>query len=109
MKKIKYLLVAAIILLFPFIASAKGKITVYVFRGEGCPHCEEALEFFDELSQDEEYKDIFKLVTYEVWYDEENQTLMKSVADALGEDVSGVPYIIIGTKTLLFLIFNYCK
>ena len=99
MKKLSYLLVAAIILLFPFVASAKEKVNVYMFRGEGCPHCEEALEFFDTLSADEEYKDLYKLVTYEVWYDETNSKLMSDVADALGEQVSGVPYIVIGTKT----------
>ena len=76
-----------------------AEVKVYVFRGEGCPHCEEALEFFDTLSNDEEYKDLYKLVTYEVWYDEANSKLMQNVADALGEQVSGVPYIIIGKKT----------
>ena len=99
MKKLSYLLVAAIILLFPFVAGAKEKVNVYIFRGEGCPHCEEALEFFDTLGQDEEYKDLYKLVTYEVWYDENNSKLMSDVADALGEQASGVPYIVIGTKT----------
>ena len=99
MKKLKYLLVAAIILLFPFVASAKDKVNVYIFRGEGCPHCEEALEFFDELSKDEEYSKMYNLKTYEVWYDEDNSALMKSVATALKEEVSGVPYIVIGTKT----------
>ena len=99
MKKIKYLLVAAIILLFPFLASAKGKVNVYMFRGEGCPHCEEALEFFDELAKDEEYSKMYELKTYEVWYDEENSALMKDVAEALEEEVSGVPYMVIGTKT----------
>lgn len=99
MKKLKYLLVAAIILLFPFVASAKDKVNVYIFRGEGCPHCEEALEFFDELSKDEEYSKMYNLKTYEVWYDEDNSALMKDVAEALEEEVSGVPYIVIGTKT----------
>lgn len=99
MKKLSYLLVAAIILLFPFVAGAKEKVNVYIFRGEGCPHCEEALEFFDTLEQDEEYKDLYKLVTYEVWYDENNSKLMQDVADALGEQASGVPYIVIGSKT----------
>ena len=99
MKKIKYLLVAAILLLFPFVASAKEKINVYIFRGEGCPHCEEALEFFDTLEADEEYSKLYELKTYEVWYDEENSKLMQDVADALGEEVGGVPFIVIGTKT----------
>ena len=99
MRKLKYVFIALVLLLIPFAASAKEKVNVYLFRGEGCPHCEEALEFFDTLSQDEEYKDMYKLVTYEVWYDTENQELMKSVADALNKEVSGVPFIVIGTDS----------
>lgn len=99
MKKISHLFIAFILLLIPFAVSAKEKVNVYLFRGEGCPHCEEALEFFDALSQDEEYKDLYELKTYEVWYDTDNQELMKSVADALNKDVSGVPFIVIGSET----------
>ena len=99
MKNIKYIFVALIVLLFPFVASAKDKVNVYLFRGEGCPHCEEAMEFFDSLSEEDEYKDLFNLVKKEVWYDENNSKLMQEVADALNEQVNGVPYIVIGSKT----------
>jgi glutaredoxin len=99
MKKLGYVLIALVLLVIPFAASAKEKVNVYLFRGEGCPHCEEALEFFDALSEDEEYKDLYSLVTYEVWYDSENQELMKNVADALNKEVSGVPFIVIGSET----------
>lgn len=77
----------------------KSKINVYMFRGEGCPHCEEALEFFDKLAEDEEYSNYYNLVKYEVWYDETNAELMQKVAKELKEEASGVPYIVIGEKT----------
>ena len=99
MRKLKYLFIALVLLLIPFAASAKGKVNVYIFRGEGCPHCEEALEFFDALSEDEDYKDLYELKTYGVWYDTENQQLMQDVADALGKEVGGVPFIVIGTDS----------
>ncbi len=73
----------------------KATPKVYMFRGEGCPHCEEALEYFDGLKA----KYNFELITYEVWYDEDNKALMNKVAAGLGETASGVPYIIIGEKT----------
>ena len=98
MKKISRLFIAFILLIIPFAASAKEKVNVYLFRGEGCPHCEEALEFFDALSQDDEYKDLYELKTYEVWYDTDNQELMKNVADALNTEASGVPFIVIGSE-----------
>ena len=70
------------------------KVNVYLFRGEGCPHCQEAEEWFDSIQ--EEYGSFFKVVDYEVWNDTDNSDLMDKVAKARKEDVEGVPYIIIG-------------
>ena len=101
MKKISFLIIAAIMLLIPFAVKAedKAKANVYLFRGEGCPHCEEAIEWFDNtLSEDEEYSKYYELVQYEVWYDEDNATLMDNVAKALGTEANGVPFIVIGDK-----------
>lgn len=74
-----------------------GKVAVYLFRGQGCPHCTEAEEWFKKVK--EENGDIFTLVDYEVWYNTENSDFMKKVAKARGENVQGVPYIIIGDKS----------
>ena len=103
MKKIKFLvlglLIALAIIPISCKADTKDKINVYIFRGEGCPHCEEAIEWFnDNLSTDKEYKEYYNLVQYEVWYDEDNSNLMSNVASALGTDASGVPFIVIGDE-----------
>ena len=103
MKKISRLLVLALVLFIPFMVSvkaedAKEKINVYLFRGEGCPHCAEAEEFFDSLASDEEYSKYYELVKYEVWYDENNANLMNDVAKKLGTEANGVPFIVIGEK-----------
>jgi len=74
-----------------------AKVKIYFFRGEGCPHCAEAEEWF-EKNKDGEGK-YFEVVSYEVWYDESNKELMNKVAKHFNEDVSGVPYIIVGDKT----------
>jgi glutaredoxin len=95
-KKLVYLFLM-LLCFVPSIARAEEKIKVYIFRGEGCPHCEEALEFFDGLSEEETAK--FDLIQYEVWNDESNSKLMKKVASKLGDDVSGVPYIVVGEKS----------
>lgn len=100
MKKIGILLTVLITILFiPFIAFAEEdkEVNVYLFRGEGCPHCQEAEEFFDSI--EEEYGQFFKLVDYETWYDTDNAELLEKVAEARKEDVEGVPYIIIGDKS----------
>lgn len=103
MKRLFKVLVFALVLFIPFaIVNAdtkeKSKINVYLFRGEGCPHCAEAEEWFSELSKDEEFSKYYTLVDYEVWYDESNATLMDNVAKELGTEANGVPFIVIGDK-----------
>ncbi len=99
MKKMKHLLLMIITCLFllPFGTVAKEKINIYFFKGDGCPHCEEAEEFFNSIK--DEFGKYYNLVDYETWYDKEKADLMKKVAAKLGEEASGVPYIIIGKKT----------
>lgn len=72
-------------------------INIYMFRGKGCGFCHAFLEFLNGIT--DEYGKYFKLVSYEVWYDTDNSTLMNDVSTYLGEEASGVPYIIIGDKT----------
>ena len=74
-----------------------GKAIIYFFRGEGCPHCEEAEEWFKTIEP--EYGNYFKVIDYETWYNQENAELMKKIAKSRGEEVLGVPYIIIGNKS----------
>lgn len=100
MKKFKLLVVALItVILLPFSVNAAKKepINVYLFKGDGCGYCAAALEFFESIEKD--YGDYFNLVEYEVWYSEENSTLMNEVASHFGEEINGVPYIVIGDKT----------
>ena len=109
MKNLKYLFLLVIALLvLPLAVFAEGEeektteseskeVKIYFFRGQGCSHCAEAEEWFK--SNEEEYGKYFKIVDYEVWYDEDNSELMERVADKRGETAEGVPYIIIGNKS----------
>lgn len=74
-----------------------NKINIYFFWGNGCPHCEEESKFFDSIK--EKYGDHYNLYTFETWYNEENQKLLYTFADAMGDKVTGVPYTIIGEKS----------
>ena len=115
MKKLKYLFVVFVAFLaMPFMVFADdteatptptpaeteetpSKVNVYLFRGEGCPHCEEMLEFFDSI--EEEFGQYYTMNTYEVWYNQDNADLMEEVADTLGVKVTGVPFLVIGDQT----------
>ena len=105
MRKIKYLLMILLVaFVMPFAvkaeettASNSKEVPIYFFRGEGCPHCEEAEEWFNSIEN--EYGNLFKIVDYETWYNEDNANLMKKVAASRNEEANGVPYILIGDKS----------
>lgn len=75
----------------------KSKVKVYFFHGDGCPHCADAEEFFDSL--EDEYGDLFDVVAYETWYNEENSALLEEIGETREETITGVPYILIGNKS----------
>ena len=120
MKSIKYLVILLVaFLLVPFAVYAvdeevtsenpevttgetDNRVPVYIFRGEGCPHCAEAEAWFQSI--EEEYGSMFKIVDYETWENTENRELFVKVLKARGEYVSdeeslGVPYILVGDKS----------
>lgn len=74
-----------------------NKIDIHLFWGDGCPHCEGAINFFE--SMEEEYGHCFNLEKHEVWKDKDNRKLMENVGNYFGKEVSGVPFIVIGEET----------
>ena len=108
MKKV-LMIFCLIIMLIPGIVKAETKdpIDIYIFHGDGCPHCAEAFEFFESIEED--YGKYFNLHQYEVWYSVTNHDLLLKVAKELGTktDDVGVPYIVIGDKAFLGYSKNY--
>ena len=76
-----------------------SKPNVYLFRGHGCSHCYELIEYLTSIV--DEYGKYFNLVSYEVWYNSANSDLMTKVASTLGDSANGVPYLVIGKKTFI--------
>ena len=72
------------------------KINIYLFRGNGCSHCKAFVTFLyeniDELGK------YFNLVSYEIFYNQDNSKLMSEVSKFFGKEATGVPYIVIGDK-----------
>lgn len=75
----------------------ENKVNIYFFWGNGCPHCEEEFKFLKSIET--EYGNYFTLNTFEVWYSKDNVKILEQFANAMGDEVSGVPYTIIGNKT----------
>ncbi|MBQ2640255.1 MAG: hypothetical protein IJF92_05820 [Bacilli bacterium] len=74
----------------------KDKVNIYLFRGEGCPHCKEEEIWLSKIKNI--YKDKINIYDYEVWHNKDNALLMKEVGKKFNYNVKGVPFTIIGDK-----------
>lgn len=90
----KILFVLILCFLWIPICFAEEDIDLYLFYGDGCPHCAHEKEFLGEIKDD--YPNL-NVHLYEVWYNDENQTLMGEVKAAFDIDQNGVPLTVIGT------------
>lgn len=72
----------------------QNKVNIYLFWGSTCPVCKNEFAFFDEIK--EEYGNYYNLYTFEVWGNEENNQIMHRFADALNDEIKGVPYTVVG-------------
>lgn len=95
MKRVRLLIIALLMLFIPTFVSAK-EVNVYVFYGDGCPHCTDLHNYLDELKKDKDYKNKFKVVYYETWYNEENRELANKVGAYFGTAAKSVPFYVIG-------------
>lgn len=103
-------LMTAVLVMAPTVkANAAEPINFYLFYGDGCPHCESAMEYLDSLDEAERAK--FNLIKYEVWSNSDNASLMTSVGKLMGEDTQklGVPFMIIGDQTLVGYADDYSE
>ncbi len=81
------------------ITQEPGKVNIYFFWGDGCPHCAEENKFFKEISS--EYGKYYSLYRFETWHNDDNVSLMKIFARAMGDTSKGVPYTIIGDQSFI--------
>ena len=94
----KYLLFLTI-LLAPLITFANDKVNVYIFHNYNCPHCHEALTYFNEKLND----DKVIVYDYELLKDENayNRNLYNKVCELLDIKINSVPLIIIGNDYII--------
>ncbi len=70
-------------------------VVIYMFWGDGCPHCAVAKPFFESLA--EKHPEI-ELRFYEVWYNQDNQQKYADMAEAFGFEAQYVPAIFIADQ-----------
>lgn len=102
MKKIILVMLLALSIVLPSNTYAsENKIKIYLFRGDTCPHCEEALEY---LNEHKDKIEGYELVTYETWENDANSRLLKAVDAKLnitGNDIGSVPLFVVGDKYIM--------
>lgn len=74
----------------------KGKVNIYFFYGEGCPHCELEHKVFAEIK--DKYGKYYNLYEFEIWYNNENRALGHLFAKSMNTELSGVPFTVIGNQ-----------
>lgn len=89
---------ALLIMFFSAPVRADAPLDIYLFWGQGCPHCAAEKAYLSELLPN--YPGT-TLHTYEIYYDSDNRSLMQSVGNVIGTNASGVPFLIIGDKSFV--------
>lgn len=78
---------------------SNGLPNVYLFWGDGCPHCEKEINFLQNTVE-KEYPDL-KIYYLEIWHDRDNQEIVTEVAKSLNTNVGGVPFLVIGNQSIV--------
>ena len=68
---------------------------IYLFRGDGCPYCNELIQFIDSIIDDYQVN----VVVYEVKDNKDNWNFYKKVGKEFDFTPSGYPYLVVGEKT----------
>lgn len=93
MKKIIYLILMTILLIPNIIFAKEKELNLYLFYGEGCPHCKQLKIFLDEYMDENPN---IKLYQYEIWNSAENRKKFIDVMEITENRMGNVPYLVIG-------------
>lgn len=93
------LILASFFIILPTnVGATAGSLDIYLFWGEGCPHCAKEKIFLADLIKE---KPEIKLHDFEIYYNFENAKLMQEVSNTLKADAAGVPFLVIGDKGIV--------
>ena len=73
-------------------------ICIYLFYGQGCPHCERVKPVIDDLAV--KYPQV-QLKAYEIYFNATNQEMFKEFLQRYGVAEEGVPTLFIGDRALV--------
>ena len=97
MKKKIYIFLFFLTFIPSVVFASEKDLNIYLFYGDGCPHCAAEEKFLNEYLKKE--KNV-KLHKYEIWYDKDNAIKYKEVNKILNDNSNSIPYLIIGNNTI---------
>jgi len=113
--RIKYLILILLIILIPYkveaiaedykdeiaeilnITPEENKITLYLFHGNGCPHCADEKKWLKTIAK--KYKKYLNIEMLEVWDNDSNAKYMQNAKEKFKVTQTGVPFTVIGKDT----------
>lgn len=96
MKRI--IIILALLLMAGAAYAQDSDVVMYVFHGQGCPHCAKLLSFLDDIQEDYPCLEIEEKETY---FNDENRQLFENMSAAYGRQIEGVPTVFIGNKVIV--------
>jgi thiol-disulfide isomerase/thioredoxin len=76
----------------------EGKVCLYLFWGQGCPHCAEEKPFLEYLRQKYPNLEVYE---FEIYYNQQNANLWKDICKKYGIQPVGVPTTFVGDKAFI--------
>ena len=95
--KLMFIIISIIFISTNVNAKETDNLTLYVFKGDGCPHCKAEMDYLDTIK--DKYTNL-EIKEYEVWYDDNNASLLTKVESYFNIKRSGVPTTIIGNTVI---------
>lgn len=95
--KLMFIIISIIFISTNVNAKETDNLTLYVFKGDGCPHCKAEMDYLDTIK--DKYTNL-EIKEYEVWYDDDNASLLTKVESYFNIKRSGVPTTIIGNTVI---------
>ncbi|MFH1591574.1 MAG: thioredoxin family protein [archaeon] len=88
---------AVMVLLFPAVQAQPHDVTLYLFWGDGCPHCAAEKVFLNEIS--EKYPTL-TIKDYELYHNESNREFLQELSEAFGHTPQGIPVTFIDSTVI---------
>ena len=98
MKKYFKVLLFLLLMLPCIIFADTKKVNMYLFYGDGCPHCRALEAYLDDYLKDYDNVEVKK---FEVWHNNDNLNKLRDIIDLMKSKESGIPYLVIGNTVIV--------